>query len=509
MEKGNKTYKLPDGWIEVEIKDISLKINYGYTAKSISNNTGTKLLRITDIQDNHVDWNAVPYCEIDELDKPKFILKSGDIVFARTGATVGKSFLISDNFPDAIFASYLIRIQLSKHVDPKYIYYYFQSGSYWKQIGIKALGVGQPHVNANSLSRLKLPLPSKNHQKNIVSKIEKLFSELDQAEKGLQKAKYQLEIYRKTLLKSAFEGKLTNPNIETGVLPDEWVLSKLGNNGRLICGQHILKNEYNLNKNGIPYFTGPSDFGVNYPKISKWTTKPKVIVTKDDILITVKGSGLGKLNVVQEKSTIGRQLMAYDFTSGSKLYMFYFLLFQSQNIKALGIGSAIPGIDRESILGIACPIPPPKEQKQIVEILESRFTLIENLEKSISRSLNDVMLFKYSVLKKAFEGKMVSQYSNDESAELLLQKIKKEKEEYLIVQKVIDKLIPKKKRQMETKKTVLEILSKSKEPISTQELWTNSIHEGDIESFYSEIKEIYSKLTEVKEDTESLLSLKK
>jgi type I restriction enzyme S subunit len=189
--------------------------------------------------------------------------------------------------------------------------------------------------------------------------------------------------------------------------------------------------------------------------------------------------------------------------------MYYFLLSQSQNIQALGIGSAIPGIDRESILSIACPIPPLKEQEQIVEILESRFTLIENLEKSINKCLNDISIFKHSVLKKAFEGKLVNQDANNESAKSLLQRIKKEKENYFEVQKVIDKLIPKKKRQMETKKTVLEILSESEEPISTQELWTNSVHDGDIESFYNEIKEIYSKLTEIKKGTQSLLYLKK
>ena len=189
----------------------------------------------------------------------------------------------------------------------------------------------------------------------------------------------------------------------------------------------------------------------------------------------------------------------------------YFLssLIGKKHITYFTQSSAQGSISMGSIRKIAIPIPSSKEQNKIVEILESRFTLIENLEKSINKSLNDVILFKHSALKKAFEGKLVSQNSNDESAELLLQKIRKEKEEYLIFQKVIDKLIPKKKRQMETKKTVLEILNESKTPISAQELWANSIHEGDIESFYSEIKEIYNKLTEVKEDTESLLSLKK
>jgi type I restriction enzyme S subunit len=92
MDKQKQTSKLPVGRIKVEISDISLKINYGYTAKSISKNSGTKLLRITDIQNNRVDWNTVPYCEIDESDKLKFTLNKGDIVFARTGTALIKLF---------------------------------------------------------------------------------------------------------------------------------------------------------------------------------------------------------------------------------------------------------------------------------------------------------------------------------------------------------------------------------------------------------------------------------
>ena len=104
---------------------------------------------------------------------------------------------------------------------------------------------------------------------------------------------------------------------------------------------------------------------------------------------------------------------------------------------------------------------------------------------------------------------MIAQDNTNEPANLLLEKIRIEKSEYLKAQKELDKLKPKKKRQMDKKKTVLEILKESKEPISTQELWTNSIHEGDIESFYSEIREIFEQFDEIKESTESLLSLKK
>ena len=131
------------------------------------------------------------------------------------------------------------------------------------------------------------------------------------------------------------------------------------------------------------------------------------------------------------------------------------------------------------------------------------------MENSISYTLHDVTTLRHSILKKAFEGSLINQDSNDEPANKLLHKIKMEKEAYLKSLKEFETLNPKTNRKMEIKKTLLEILKESKEPISTQELWANSIHEGDIESFYSEIKEIYSKLNEVKVETESLLSLKK
>jgi type I restriction enzyme S subunit len=84
---GDKT-NIPNSWKELKVEDVSLKIHYGYTASSTKTNTGIKFLRITDIQDYKVNWDDVPFCEIDDYDIEKYILKEGDIVFARTGATV-------------------------------------------------------------------------------------------------------------------------------------------------------------------------------------------------------------------------------------------------------------------------------------------------------------------------------------------------------------------------------------------------------------------------------------
>ena len=90
-----KDNSLPPSWSIARLGDISDKIHYGYTAKSSSDSDGVKYLRITDIQDNEVNWEEVPFCKIDEEELKNYKLESGDIVFARSGATVGKTYLLN------------------------------------------------------------------------------------------------------------------------------------------------------------------------------------------------------------------------------------------------------------------------------------------------------------------------------------------------------------------------------------------------------------------------------
>ena len=126
--------ELPGSWVWTTIGDISDLIHYGYTASSTIESVGPKMLRITDIQNNLVNWETVPYCRIKEEEIQKYLLREGDLVFARTGATVGKSFLIRGNIPEAVFASYLIRIILQNKIERLFVYNFFQSNKYWLQI---------------------------------------------------------------------------------------------------------------------------------------------------------------------------------------------------------------------------------------------------------------------------------------------------------------------------------------------------------------------------------------
>lgn len=156
-----------------QLSDLAVEIDYGVTASASTLDTGTKFLRITDIQDRSVEWASVPFCEAPENKLRSARLEDGDIVFARTGATTGKSFLIKSPPDGAVFASYLIRVKPSRLVDPNYLAHFFQSSGYWGQIKRKTQGAAQGGVNASSLSELEIPLPPFDEQRRIAAILDK------------------------------------------------------------------------------------------------------------------------------------------------------------------------------------------------------------------------------------------------------------------------------------------------------------------------------------------------
>ena len=149
--------------------ELATSIDYGVTASASAVENGTKFLRITDIQDGIVDWQTVPFCEAPANKIQSAQLSDGDIVFARTGATTGKSFLIQSPPDGAVFASYLIRVRPSARVNPAYLAHFFQSNDYWIQIRRKTQGAAQGGVNATSLSEIEIPLPPLDEQRRIAA----------------------------------------------------------------------------------------------------------------------------------------------------------------------------------------------------------------------------------------------------------------------------------------------------------------------------------------------------
>ena len=206
-------FNLPEGWEWTKLGCITDVIQYGLSNSAES--TGDyRLLRITDIQDGCVDWESVPFTNTDAA--KKYLLHKNDIVFARTGATVGKSFLITDLPYDSVYASYLIRIRLIKGISANYIYQFFNSYCYWKQVTGKAVGVGQPNCNGTALKELFIPLPSQAEQNRIVSVSNNLLKIADIISFEQEDLSELIQTAKSKILDLAIHGKLVpqDPNDE-------------------------------------------------------------------------------------------------------------------------------------------------------------------------------------------------------------------------------------------------------------------------------------------------------
>ena len=166
-------YIVPNSWIWVRWGELSFQIQYGYNAPAQEKGR-IRMVRITDIQNNQIVWPTVPYCAIDEDFIEEYRLRPNNILFARTGGTVGKSYLVENVEEDAVFAGYLIRTSFSSMLNAKYMKYFMESRLYWKQLQDGTTATAQPNCNAKTLSKMLVPLPPLAEQKRIVAKLSEL-----------------------------------------------------------------------------------------------------------------------------------------------------------------------------------------------------------------------------------------------------------------------------------------------------------------------------------------------
>jgi len=149
------------------LADICDSVDYGYTASAKEVPCGPKFLRITDIVSGSVNWDSVPYCEIDQSAVSRFRLDAGDVVIARTGATTGYSAYIADP-PYAVFASYLVRLKVGQDANSQFISYFLKSPPFWDYMrGVLGDKSAQPNASAKTMTQVMLPLPPLKEQQAI------------------------------------------------------------------------------------------------------------------------------------------------------------------------------------------------------------------------------------------------------------------------------------------------------------------------------------------------------
>lgn len=216
-------FDVPQGWEWERWGNIAQTIQYGYNAPALEYGV-IKMVRISDIQENCVLWDNVPYCLIDENDIDTYLLKVNDILFARTGGTVGKSFLVEEVPEKAIYAGYLIRTRYSSLLNPRYMKSFMESQLYWEQLKNGTIATAQPNCNGKTLAKMLLPIPPTKEQDRIVKKLTQLSSFLDNY--GLCQDRLNLlneeikEQLKKSILQEAIQGKLVPQLAEEGTAQD-------------------------------------------------------------------------------------------------------------------------------------------------------------------------------------------------------------------------------------------------------------------------------------------------
>ncbi len=193
--------------------------------------------------------------------------------------------------------------------------------------------------------------------------------------------------------------KPTSTKHARSLLPFGWERCRLGQCIFLISGQHLKPSEYNETADGFPYLTGPADFGPLYPTAKRWTHQERSLAKRDDILVTVKGAGIGKTNLLDSPvAFISRQLMAVRPICVDREFIRLLLNNTYQTFQDLGVGIAIPGIGRSDILDHVIGLPPLAEQHRIVAKVDSLMGLCDRLESQRRETLSLTDQSRRSVL---------------------------------------------------------------------------------------------------------------
>jgi len=470
---------LPRNWIIVKLGEIAKEINPGFPCgKHNKDDKGVPHLRPMNINiRGEIDFSDVKYVQ-PELYDP---LIKGDVLFNNTNSPelLGKTAFIKENTRWA-YSNHMTRIRFDTSLlNPAWISYglhtLFLSGFFQKNC---THHVNQASINSTFLAdKVFISLAPMEEQKRIVEKIEELFAKLDAGVEVLKKINAQLKRYRQAVLKYAFEGKLTEewrkankdkiepasvllerikeerrkivkgklkelPPVDTSdlaELPEGWVWTRLGEIAGLKNGINFTKSQKGdsgimtidvLNMYSKSIFVDLK----NLYRVDK-TVKEDYLLKYGDILFvrsSVKREGVGWTSAFKEISepvTFCGFIIRARFHRIFPEYITYFsrTYFAREFIISKGSQVTITNISQESIGRIPIPLPPVEEQRKIVEEIERRFSVVEEAERVVEQSLRQAERLRQSILKKAFEGKLVPQDPNDEPAEKLLERIRAEK----------------------------------------------------------------------------------
>ena len=420
-------FDIPDNWAWLRWGNLSFQIQYGYNAPA-KEKGDIKMVRITDIQDNKVVWNTVPFCDIEDECIDEYRLRANDILFARTGGTVGKSFLVKKVEEDAVFAGYLIRTNFSTNLNAKYMKYFMESRLYWKQLQDGTTATAQPNCNAKTLSKMIVPLPPLAEQKRIVEKIEQAFSVLDAIDELQAQYADNLTVLKSKLIDLAIRGKLTEQLPEDGTaeelyqqiqeekqaliqsgkikkekplpeinpdeipfeIPKSWKWVRLRDLGAFNGGKTpsmAVKEYWN---NGSILWVTSKDMKRKYVyssemMITELGAQEMAVFPENTVLFVVRSGILRRVlpvAILKMKGTINQDLKAISLFIPTMCEYAYYILkgFESKILfQYAKDGTTVNNIVFDALVEMPIPLPPLAEQKRIVDRLDKLLAVYDEM----------------------------------------------------------------------------------------------------------------------------------
>jgi type I restriction enzyme S subunit len=425
--------KIPTGWGMTSLGEVADYINGRAFKPTEWVSSGTPIIRIQNLNDETALYN---YSTQDFEDKYKVV--NGDLLFAWSaslGAYIWKG-------KKAWLNQHIFKIMPKAFYDKSFLFYTLQKIT--AEIYAKTHGSGMVHVTKVKFVSTKIPLPPLPEQLLIVAKIEELFSSLDKGIENLKTAQRQLKVYRQAVLKWAFEGKLTNKDVKDGELPEEWVRVSLKELVDKISdgpfGSNLKTSDYVDNGvrvirlENIGYMEFRNEFQSFVTK-DKYETIKKHTVSKGDIIFSSFVSENIRAAILPDFidraiNTADCFLVRPSEDKVTKKYLLYYFSTKEMYQQLIGEihGATRPRINTTQLKSCQIPLAPLNEQQAIVAEIESRLSVCDKIEETIEQSLKQSESLRQSILKKAFEGKLVPQDPNDEPASVLLARIKDERE---------------------------------------------------------------------------------
>ncbi len=362
------------------------KFQYGYTESSSEAEIGPKFLRITDIdlETGNIKWPTVPYCKIDESEFSKYELQKGDILFARIGATTGKSAIIK-NHPKSVFASYLIRYKPDHSIlNPEFVHFFTKSNFYWSQIQANSGGKLKKGVSSGLLKKFEIPMPPLPEQKKIATVLS-IIQDAGETTEAVIDASLEL---KKSMMKHLFTygpvpvseaEKVPLKETEIGMVPEEWEEGRLSNYLKKTSQKDFRKTEDNINYIDVSSIDSESlsvsetknYFGPDSPSRAR-----KILVDGDTIFATIRPY-LKRIAYIVENhsnciaSTAFCVLRPNTEILGSK-FLFYYVQQERfvNRITELQRGASYPAVRDSDIKKQFVYLPSIEKQKRIVHYLE-------------------------------------------------------------------------------------------------------------------------------------------